>query len=400
MLAPSRPTLEKDSIKRVRRSSRKTGRRLLAFTASLLWLGSLSQWAPAAASDDDGADPRWGYISPSGDYAIKPRFMAAGEFREGLAAVKVNVSAKAKAAAGGEQSRDDQDEQSEKSEEADNGEAKWGFIDSSGKLVIQPQFEEVLAFSEGLAAARQGKWGFIDKSGKFVIEPQFDEVSSFSEGLAPASQSSLKWGFIDRTGTWKIEPKFQTVCRFSDNRAAVMTGDGFGSYQFKVSEDRYEVRGAHWSYIDKSGKTVIDSQFEAAGLFSQNLAPVALGYKQGVNRPDRWGFLNTDGKLSIKPQFQDVHAPSQDTAAVQFGTWQNIGKGYRSWIPGKWGYIKLTGKTLIPPQFDAADRFSEGLASVYLSGKWGYIDKAGKLVIAPKFKYTGEFHEHLAPVCP
>ena len=28
------------------------------------------------------------------------------------------------------------------------------------------------------------KYGFIDKSGKVVIEPQFDWVSDFSEGLA------------------------------------------------------------------------------------------------------------------------------------------------------------------------------------------------------------------------
>nr|WP_230400539.1 WG repeat-containing protein [Campylobacter coli] len=26
-----------------------------------------------------------------------------------------------------------------------------------------------------------GKWGFIDKSGKFVIEPKFDEVGAFGK---------------------------------------------------------------------------------------------------------------------------------------------------------------------------------------------------------------------------
>jgi len=30
----------------------------------------------------------------------------------------------------------------------------------------------------------ESKYGFIDKSGKVVIEPQFDEVRAFSEGLA------------------------------------------------------------------------------------------------------------------------------------------------------------------------------------------------------------------------
>ncbi|EOA6136260.1 WG repeat-containing protein, partial [Campylobacter coli] len=32
-------------------------------------------------------------------------------------------------------------------------------------------------FSEGLAGVElNGKWGFIDKSGKIVIEPKFDDI--------------------------------------------------------------------------------------------------------------------------------------------------------------------------------------------------------------------------------
>ena len=62
---------------------------------------------------------------------------------------------------------------------------KYGFIDKSGKMVIEPQFDGASDFSEGLAQVeKDGKWGFIDKSGKVVIEPQFDWVSDFSEGLA------------------------------------------------------------------------------------------------------------------------------------------------------------------------------------------------------------------------
>src|SRR3990170_1437960 len=62
---------------------------------------------------------------------------------------------------------------------------KWGFIDKTGKYVINPQFDYVFSFSEGLARVRLGgKWGFIDKTGKYVINPQFDGADSFSEGLA------------------------------------------------------------------------------------------------------------------------------------------------------------------------------------------------------------------------
>ena len=60
----------------------------------------------------------------------------------------------------------------------------------------------------------EDKQGFIDKTGKVVIEPKFDDLGWFSEGLAPAmianeptSELDLlyergKWGFIDITGEY------------------------------------------------------------------------------------------------------------------------------------------------------------------------------------------------------
>ena len=51
----------------------------------------------------------------------------------------------------------------------------WGFIDRSGKVIIEPQFGSALFFSGGLARVSppvgeeiKGTWGYIDKSGTFV----------------------------------------------------------------------------------------------------------------------------------------------------------------------------------------------------------------------------------------
>lgn len=49
---------------------------------------------------------------------------------------------------------------------------KYGFIDRTGKIVIEPTFESVGIFAEGLADAKSGgKWGLIDRTGKLIWEP-------------------------------------------------------------------------------------------------------------------------------------------------------------------------------------------------------------------------------------
>lgn len=54
-------------------------------------------------------------------------------------------------------------------------ESSAGFLDYDGNFVIDPVFEDVWSFSEGLAAAQiDGKIGFIDKSGQFIIPPKFE----------------------------------------------------------------------------------------------------------------------------------------------------------------------------------------------------------------------------------
>jgi len=325
-----------------------------------------------------GETKTWGFVNVKGEYFIKPQYLNAGEFSEGLAPVQIKV-------------------------QKDDGSSveRWGFVNKQGETAIQATFDEVHGFSEGLAAAKQpdGNWGFIDKTGKFVIEPKFDRADRFADGLAAARDEHDKWGYVDKQGNWAIKPQFQTACRFSGDRAAVLHNDHTGMLSIHVGDDIYTAHGGHWNYIDKSGKVVIDSLFEASGLFADGIAPVAMGANQGVAVPDKWGFVNTKGTLAIKPQFANVHAPSEGLVAVQTGQWKKLGHGYRTWTADKWGYINTKGKQVVKSQFDGADQFSEGMAGVLIDGKWGYIDKTGKVVIEPKFIANGAFHDELAPVC-
>lgn len=58
---------------------------------------------------------------------------------------------------------------------------KWGFVNSDGKIAIEPKFDEAMSFSNGLAAVRSGdKWGFINESGEVVIDYKYSEGGYFT----------------------------------------------------------------------------------------------------------------------------------------------------------------------------------------------------------------------------
>ena len=68
--------------------------------------------------------------------------------------------------------------------------------------IIAPQYEEVRQFADnGLAAVKKdGKWGYIDTTGAVVIPFQYNYAYSFSEGKAVVSLGE------GRTGTnWEGE---------------------------------------------------------------------------------------------------------------------------------------------------------------------------------------------------
>ena len=73
---------------------------------------------------------------------------------------------------------------------------KWGFINLSGEVKIDFQFDDALSFGQHLAAVKQGEyWGYISLSGKMVIEPEFLEAKSFAGGSAPVLTEN-GWRFI------------------------------------------------------------------------------------------------------------------------------------------------------------------------------------------------------------
>jgi hypothetical protein len=61
----------------------------------------------------------------------------------------------------------------------------YGYIDTTGSVIIPPIYLEARNFSEGLAAVKTKEgWGFINVKGEFIVQPKYISACSFIGGLA------------------------------------------------------------------------------------------------------------------------------------------------------------------------------------------------------------------------
>jgi len=300
-----------------------------------------------------------GFIDESGKMVIPPRFYDARPFSEGLAYV--------------------------------SGTEFRGFIDLQGNPVIKTN-GNTRDFHEGLAAvASPGKgWGYIDHSGRLLIQYQYSFADDFSEGLAGVVVADRKFGFINQKGEMVIPPRFTprqgdyswsgivATSRFSEGLAPVTTDGRFESNR-------------SYGYINKQGYFVIAPQFITAQLFSEGLALVVTVESQNVWRV---GWIDKSENWVVT-EVQNYLSPSAFSKAFIDPNghldWR-YSEGlvpFRVYSEGKTlhGYMDQHGKVVIEPR--AANKigpFLGGLARVYVRGDegssedYGYIDKTGQFV--------------------
>jgi hypothetical protein len=277
---------------------------------------------------------------------------------------------------------------------------EWGYINNTGSIVIEPQFQIANPFSEGLAAVRyQWRWMYIDETGEPKIDGNgvYQNLGNFSEGLG-AVQIEGRIGFMNKDAEFVINPRFRDVTSFSDNRSFVRSlnyrryhfidangeeiplpagidsfdNDEFSYFSNKRALVHYDDR---YGFIDTEGNVIVQNIYQEALPFSENLAAVKVS--------DRWGFINTSGDMEITPQFVSVGSFNDNRAAVRKSS--NL-----------YGFINSKAEMVISEQFEEVRNFSNGLAAVKLGEKWGFISTEGVTIVTPQFDAVDDFYQELA----
>lgn len=279
----------------------------------------------------------------------------------------------------------------------------YGFVDLNGKVVIEPQWNEVSnpetqeigkvpGFTDGFAPVkRDGKWGWIDKTGRLFLTP-FSLPPNFHEGLS-AFERDGKWGYMDTKGTVVIQPEWEEAGEFAGGYAAIKREGKWGGIdktgRLVTPLGKYErlyfepeiglwriTVGEKCGYMDKAGRVVIKPEWHDVAAWAEGLA---LVFREG-----KGGFIDKTGKVVVSPEWEDVLPFHEGLAPAKRN--------------GKWGFIDKTGKIVLELQWEDTIGFHRGLAGVQRNGKWGFIDKTGKVITETHWDEVSNFHQELALV--
>lgn len=120
-----------------------------------------------------------GFVNPSGEWAIDPRFAEAGNFSQRIAKYRNTLS--------------------------------WGLVGMDGKIISEPKWDDIHEFAAGFAIARSSdKFFLLNTSGQAVNESGYDKICRLKEGYFLVEKSG-KRGLLDNAGEEILPIEFENI---------------------------------------------------------------------------------------------------------------------------------------------------------------------------------------------
>lgn len=189
----------------------------------------------------------------------------------------------------------------------------WYMADRNGKI-IGTQCDSINGgFVNGLCALKiKGKWGYMDPSGEMVIEPQYDYAKTFAANGIARVKKGKEYIFIDKAGNQLLRYDY-IFTGFSKDRAFVLidgerqlinkqgeiickiNADAVSSFR----DDNYALilKDNKASLIDTLGNIVLETEYGFISTFNNGIAAVEKG--------DEYGFIDISGKEIIPVKYED-----------------------------------------------------------------------------------------------
>jgi len=310
-------------------------------------------------------------------------------------------------------------------------EDSFGFVDSTGKIVISAGYDAVTDFSEGLSVVSKNDSVFyINKENSNVFNRYFSDAYSFKNGIA-AIKKNNKWEFINRQGQ-SIGSDYDEVSELSNNAYVIKLNNKYGALDYfgqtiieprldKLgdfkSEFAYYVEEGKYGFVSKTGY-FYKAEFEWISDFNEKNIAI-------LKQNNSYGLVNSQGVKILSPQYDMILKGENNIFILvknsNYGFYNGNGcylsQVIYDFIKEKPAEFYTNGNVLklikknetafadlngrVSPDFGLYDDIgfaANGLIRVKRKNKFGFADKKLSVLIPLKYQQASDFSDSLAIV--
>lgn len=245
----------------------------------------------------EGSEKKWGYIDESGAFVIKPQYENAGDFMgSGMAEISENGTWRLVDLTGKPVRESEylySTDFTGQGTVVTDGAGKSYLYDKTGAMIFQTDGTidkpgcGMSAFSKRVDNEKD-LWGYINTEGKVVIEPAYEWAQAFSGDKALVKIKEGRFGLIDKEGMLLKELDTKMAKELSEDAFVFSRTDSEG-------RDKY-------GYMALDGEILLDAVYSEAQGFADGLAIVnAAG-----DYESKYGVINMKGEFIIPAEYGEI----------------------------------------------------------------------------------------------
>ena len=216
---------------------------------------------------------------------------------------------------------------------------KYGLIDLEGKVLQEPQYEEITAVSgikNAFKVKKDNLYGIVDNEGKIIVQPQYVEITNLgNDNLSGyiVRNAEGKYGIIDYTASQVLEAKYEEIEKV------------YGNDLYVVTENVTK------KVVNRDGTDALTQGFD-------DVTEILTNKDNGVifQRAGKYGVMKLDGTVTIEPTYEELKEAKSGFLIAK--------------LNGKYGVIDLTKAEKIP--FNYTNIEYNTSADIYLADDENY----------------------------
>lgn len=260
-----------------------------------------------------------------------------------------------------------------------------GLLDSRGKEIISPKYNDLKVLDSLLVAVMaDGGWQVMNMRGKVILPAGYERVSVLSSDYL-AFRRNNQWGVVDQHGRVISEPNYDAIRLEKDNIFLIRKGDKLGllaatgteilpgiasEISFYNDSLIFYKTNNRWGAVDQYGLKVIQPEYEAYSKISDL-------YIKLIAENRAYVYSLACGSVITKGNYDDYYAFSRRYIIVKKDR--------------QLGLIDWCGTQILQPQYHEIQTLNDDLFRVNFNGRWGIVKAQDQLV--GRFQY-----DYIAPL--